>query len=334
MTARTILALALAGTFQAAALGAQAHDVPAPVQPDAHASETMQPQTVPALEGHGADDAHAADDGHGDGVDFMHHILDAREWELPGKVVHLPAAGSWMVGGIDLTPTKHVIFLAIAAALTLLTLLYGGLAAARAGAGRTAGKRHNAIEATVLFLRDTVVMANIGKGGEKFAPFIVTLFFFILFNNLLGLVPFGATATANISVTAALALLTFVVTEVAGMMKLGAAGYMGTILMRPAGMHPVAAWVMAIALMPVEILGKFTKPIALAIRLMANMTAGHIVLLAIISLIFVFGTYTVLPGVLFLSVAIFFLEIFVAFLQAYVFVVLTSVFIGLIRHAH
>jgi F-type H+-transporting ATPase subunit a len=332
MIARIAATLALAGAFQTAApavLAAQdAHGNPV-VERDTLASGVMQPQTVPAADGHAA-----ADDGHGDGVDFMHHILDAREWELPGTVVHLPAAGSWMVGGIDMTPTKHVVFLVLAAILTLITLMYGGLAAARAQSGRTSGKRHNAIEATVLFLRDKVVMANIGHGGEKFAPFIITLFFFILFNNLLGLVPFGATATANISVTVALALLTFVVTEVAGMMKLGPAGYMGTIFMRPAGMHPAAAWAMAIALSPVELLGKLTKPIALAIRLMANMTAGHIVLLAIISLIFVFGTYMVLPGVLFLSVAIFFLEIFVAFLQAFIFAVLSSVFIGLILHAH
>lgn len=332
MIARIATALALAGAFQTAApaaLAAQdAHGAPV-LERDAEASEVMQPQTVPATEGHPA-----AEEGHGEGVDFMHHILDAREWELPGTVVHLPAAGSWKVAGVDMTPTKHVVFLVIAALLTLLTLMYGGMAAARTEGGRTAGKRHNAIEATVLYLRQTVVMANIGHGGEKFAPFIVTLFFFILYNNLLGLIPFGATATANISVTAALALMTFVVTEVAGMMKLGAAGYMGTIFMRPAGMHPAAAWTMAIALAPVELLGKLTKPIALAIRLMANMTAGHIVLLAIISLIFVFGTYMVLPGVLFLSVAIFFLEIFVAFLQAFIFVMLSSVFIGLILHAH
>ncbi len=332
MIARIATALALAGAFQIAApaaLAAQGAPGAPVLEHDARASEVMQPQTVPATGGHPA-----AEEGHGDGVDFMHHILDSREWELPGMVVHLPAAGSWTVGGVDMTPTKHVVFLGIAALLTLLTLLYGGMAASRTEHGRTAGRRHNAIEAVVLYLRQTVVMANIGHGGEKYAPFIVTLFFFILYNNLLGLIPFGATATANISVTAALALMTFVVTEVAGMVKLGAAGYLGTIFMRPAGMHPAAAWGMAIALSPVELLGKLTKPIALAIRLMANMTAGHIVLLAIISLIFVFGTYMVLPGVLFLSVAIFFLEIFVAFLQAFIFVVLSSVFIGLILHAH
>jgi F-type H+-transporting ATPase subunit a len=99
-------------------------------------------------------------------------------------------------------------------------------------------------------------------------------------------------------------------------------------------MHPVAGILMAIFLLPLEILSKIVRPVALAIRLMANMTAGHIVLLAIISLIFVFGSWAVVIGPLFMAVAITFLEIFVALLQAFIFAILTSVFIGLVRHAH
>ncbi len=99
-------------------------------------------------------------------------------------------------------------------------------------------------------------------------------------------------------------------------------------------MHPVAGNVMAFFLMPIELAGKIARPFALAVRLMANMTAGHIVLLAVISLIFVFGSWAIVPAPILMAVAITFLELFVAFLQAYVFVVLTSVFIGLIRHAH
>jgi F-type H+-transporting ATPase subunit a len=99
-------------------------------------------------------------------------------------------------------------------------------------------------------------------------------------------------------------------------------------------MHPVAGNLMALALAPIELLGKFTRPFALAIRLMANMTAGHIVLLAIISLIFVFGSYVIAVGPVLMAVAINFLELFVSFLQAFIFAVLTSVFIGLVRHAH
>ena len=278
-------------------------------------------------------DTHAAEAGHGDEVDFMHHIQDSREWETPFGVVHFPEPHSWQVGPVDMTPTKHVLFLWIAAAITLLVLLGGASLAGRAGRGVTAGKRHNLIEAMVLYIRNEVVMPNIGHGGEKFAPFVITLFFFILFANLLGLIPYGSTATANISVTAALAFLTFLVVEISGMRKLGA-HYLSTIFFVPKGMNPVAAWAMAIALAPIELMGKFIRPIALAIRLMANMTAGHIVLLAIISLIFVFGSWAIVPAPLFMAVAIFFLEIFVAFLQAFIFAMLTSVFIGLIQHAH
>jgi len=318
MIGRIALLLALAASTP---LAAQHGAEPAgPVQP-------ASPQVEAAAAEH-------VDEGHGEGIDFMHHILDSREIELPGTTLHLPAAGSWMVGPIDMTPTKHVVFLGLAALLTLLVLLPAAAMAGRAREGRTRGRRHNAVEAVVLFIRDQVVMPNIGHGGEKFAPFVITLFFFILFANLLGLVPWGSTATANISVTAALALMAFIVVEVGGMVALGPKGYLGTIFFVPKGMNPVAAWAMAIALSPVELMGKFTKPIALAIRLMANMTAGHIVLLAIISLIFVFGSFAVAPVPVLMAVAITFLEIFVSLLQAYIFVVLTSVFIGLIRHAH
>jgi F-type H+-transporting ATPase subunit a len=303
----------------------------APMQAGHGAADTVQQPASPQVE---AAAAEHVDEGHGEGVDFMHHILDEREWITPFGVLHFPEKGSWMVGPIDMTPTKHVLFLGIAALLTLLVLLSGAAMAGRADRGLPKKRRHNAIEAMVLFIRDQVVMPNVGHGGEKLAPFVVTLFFFILFANLLGLVPWGATATANISVTAALAIMAFLVIEVGGMVALGAKGYLGTIFFVPKGMPAAGAYLMAVALAPIELIGKITKPFALAIRLMANMTAGHIVLLAIISLIFVFGSYALAVAPVFMGVAIFFLEIFVAFLQAYIFAMLTSVFIGLIRHAH
>ncbi|HEX6368638.1 MAG TPA: F0F1 ATP synthase subunit A [Longimicrobium sp.] len=286
---------------------------------------------LPAQAGHGEA---AAAEGHGESIDFMHHIQDSREWELPGTVFHFPAAGSWMVGGIDMTPTKHVLFLGIAGLLTLLTLLGGAGMASRAQAGRTTGKRHNLIEAMVLFVRNEVVMPNIGHGGEKFAPFVITLFFFILFSNLLGLIPYGSTPTASFSVTAALAVMTFFVVELGGLIAMGPKHYWHTIWFVPQGMHPVAGNLMAFALMPIELAGKIARPFALAVRLMANMTAGHIVLLAVISLIFVFGSWFIVPAPVLMAVAITFLELFVAFLQAFIFAMLSSVFIGLVRHAH
>jgi len=268
-------------------------------------------------------------------LDFLHHIQDSHEWELPGgKVVHFPAKGSWMVGPLDMTPTKHVFFMALAGFLTILTLVGGGVLATRAERGRTAGKRHNMIEAMVLFIRGEVVMPNIGHGGEKYVPFIATLFFFILFCNLLGLIPYGSTATASVSVTAALAIMTAIVVEIGGLIAVGPRQYLGTIFFVPKDMHPAAGWAMGIALAPIELAGKIARPFALTIRLMANMTAGHIVLLAIISLIFVFKSYALVAFPVLMGVALTFLELFVAVLQAFIFAMLASVFIGLVRHAH
>lgn len=276
--------------------------------------------------------------GESEGVDFMHHILDSREIELPGRVIHLPEAGTWTVAGIDLTPTKHVVFLGLAGLLTLALLLPTAALAKRAGHGPARGKRHNSLEAVILFLRDQIIVPY---GSQKYAPFILSLFFFILFANILGLLPWGSTATANIAVTAALALLSFLVTEVSGMRALGA-GYLNTIVYWNRDLSPAMRVLLAVIMTPVELVGKFTKPFALAIRLMANMTAGHIVILSLINLIFVFGALfgggalafggAVFPLVM--AVAINLLEIFVALLQAYVFAMLTSVFIGQLQHAH
>lgn len=266
--------------------------------------------------------------------DIMHHLQDAHSIDTPFGVIDLPAPGSWMVGPIDMTPTKHVVFMWFAA-LIVIGLFFSAAAAARKRGGAGAPRKgHNVMEALVLFLRDQVVMPNVGSGGERFVPFVVTLFFFILTCNLLGLVPWGATATGNISVTAALAIMSFVAIEYAGMRALGPKGYLGTIVYIPKGLPAPLVPIMAVIMTPVELLGKLTKPFALAIRLFANLTAGHVLLLAIIGLIFVFGSYTVLAGPVIMAVAITFLEIFVAFLQAYIFALLTSVFIGLIRHAH
>jgi len=190
----------------------------------------------------------------------------------------------------------------------------------------------------VVFLRDEVVMANVGHGGERYVPFVLTLFFFILTCNLLGLLPWGATATANLSVTAALALLSFFAIEVSGFLALGPRGYLKTIFYAPHGMGRFGSLLIMLIMTPVEFLGKLTKPFALAIRLFANMNAGHFVILALIGLIFVAAPVAafVLPvlGPVVMAVAIMVLELFVAFLQAYIFAMLTSVFIGLIRHAH
>jgi len=197
----------------------------------------------------------------------------------------------------------------------------------------------NAMEAMILYFRDEIVRRNIGHGADGFTPFILTLFFFILTMNLLGLVPWGSSPTGNIMVTGALALVSLVAIEVSGFVALGPAGYAKTIFYAPKGMGPVGTAVMLVIMTPVEIVGKIAKPFALMVRLFANMTAGHTVILSLIGMIFVFGNmgigrWGVAVGSVGMSTAMMMLELFVAFLQAYIFAMLTSVFIGLIRHAH
>jgi F-type H+-transporting ATPase subunit a len=179
-----------------------------------------------------------------------------------------------------------------------------------------------------------VVRSNIGHGADGYTPFVLTIFFFILFMNLLGLTPLGVTPTGNLSVTAGMALIAFVTVEVSGMLSLGPKGYAQTIFFMPHGLPTVMKPVMLLIMAPVEFLGKLTKPFALAVRLFANMMAGHILILALVGLILVTQSYLVGVGSVLIMGALMILELFVAFLQAYIFSMLTSVFIGLIRHAH
>lgn len=242
---------------------------------------------------------------------------------------------------LNLTPTKHVIFLFIAAALVFLTMRAAGNALRRQRAGEQAPKCFAAaMEGLVLFVRDEIAIANIGQEeGPKFAPLIMTLFFFILYSNLLGLIPHGSTPTGNLAVTGALAILVFLTVEISGMVKLGFKGYMGTIFPHVPGMHGTGALVMSIAMAPIEILGKLVKPFALAVRLFGNMTAGHFVILSLFGIIFLFGNlqgwnYVIGFATAALVTGIMLLELFVAFLQAYVFALLSAVFIGLMQHEH
>lgn len=268
---------------------------------------------------------------------IMHHVVDSRVVETPFGAFTLPQWDPIHIGPltVDLSPTKHVVFMLLAATLVSIIMIWTARRTQRQGVERAPRGLANMVEAFVIFLRDEVAMANIGKGGEKFVPFVLTLFFFILFGNLLGLVPWGATATGNISVTAALALLSLIVIEVAGYRALGPRGYLKTIFYAPEGMGPIGKALMMVFMTPVELLGKFAKPFALAIRLFANMTAGHFVILALIGLIFVAApiAHFVVPvaAPMLMALTIMILEVFIAFLQAYIFAMLTSVFIGLIR---
>jgi F-type H+-transporting ATPase subunit a len=279
---------------------------------------------------------------------LMHHLLDGPEIEFTilgrGFVWHLPQWDPIQIAGltIDLSPTKHVVFLFLAALLTLVVFVPIGqaLRTKSAGAPTKAPKGvANAVEALVLYFRDEVVRRNIGDHSDGYTPYVLTLFFFILFMNVLGLVPFGSTATSNFMVTGALAFVTLLVVEISGMRALGFAGYMKTIFFVPHGLHPAMAVIMLIILAPVELLGKIAKPFALMVRLFANMIAGHTLVLSLLGLIFLFATigparWAVAGASVSMVTMMMVLEVGVAFLQAYIFAMLTCVFIGLIRHAH
>jgi F-type H+-transporting ATPase subunit a len=262
------------------------------------------------------------------------HITDSHELEIPfyGEY-QLPRWEPVRIGGLslDLSPTKHVVMLLISSSLITLILILAARAHVRgtSATGSPRGGLANAIEGMVLYMRNEVILPNVGPHGDGFVPLLLTIFFFVLAANLLGLVPYGATATGNISVTATLALITFITVEISGMRSMGK-GYIATIVYWPHDMPFLMKAGMTLVMTPVEIIGKFTKPFALAIRLFANMTAGHVVMLAMISLIFTFGFFIV-PVSVAMGVAISMLELFVAFLQAFIFTLLSSVFIGLMR---
>jgi len=265
--------------------------------------------------------------GHAEGGSFdaghmiLEHILDSHVMEFPpfGEV-HLPEIHLW---GMDLSITRHIVMMWIAS----LCVLVLALLAARVEK-HVRGRLGNVVEMAVLFIRNELAIPNIGHHGERYVPLLLTTFLFILFTNLLGLVPFGATATANLSVTAALALMAFVMTQAAGIRENGLGGFLKHLV--PAG---VPLWMYPIML-PVEILGLITKPFALCIRLFANMMGGHVVILSLFGLIFIMGSWFVVPVSVGFVLFINFLELLVAFIQAYIFTMLTSLFIGMAVHPH
>lgn len=271
-------------------------------------------------------------------IDIIHHIGNSHELELPFiGIVQLPRWEPLHIGGltIDLSPTKHLVFMLFAALIVALTFILSARAVARAQAqGKPPKGFAGSMEALALFIRQEVVLPNVGHHGEGYVPYLLTLFFFILVMNLLGLVPWGSTATGNITVTAALALVAFITIEVAGMRSLGVKGYLNTIFYLPPGLPGPMKPIMLVIMTPVEIIGKLSKPFALAVRLFANMTAGHVLVLALIGLAFLFQSYLVGIGASVLATGIMLLELFVAFLQAFVFTLLTAVFIGLMRAEH
>jgi F-type H+-transporting ATPase subunit a len=267
------------------------------------------------------DTLQAASTGSSDTGWIMHHVLDAREIDLtPFGVIHLPNIELF---GIDLSITKHIVFMWIAILVLVIAFITARKAYKKSLIPRGIT---NLLEVLIVFVRDEIARPTIGYGFEKFLPYLLTVFFFILTCNFLGLIPYGSTATSNISVTATLATISFFVIQIGGIMKNGFFGYFKGLIP-----HGIPFWLLPIMFV-VEILGLFTKPFALAIRLFANMTAGHIVIMALIGLIFILRTYFVVPVSVSFALFIFLLEILVALIQAYIFTMLSSLFIGMAYH--
>lgn len=270
-----------------------------------------------------ADSVHGAA-AHGEGnmfAELLHHLADAPKIETPLGYLSLPQFAPLQVGGltIDLSVTKHVVFLWLAAVLLIVLAAIVARVVARR---EVPSGFSNLIESMVVFIRDQVALPNMGPAGLTYMPYLLTTFFFILAMNLFGLIPYGASATGNVNVTAGLAVIAFVMIQAAAIRAQGLGRYIAHLT---GGVH----WALWPIMVPIEILGLFTKPFALCIRLFANMTGGHIVIVSLIGLIFIFKSWiiAVLPAGF--VVGILFLEIFVAFLQAYIFTMLTALFMGL-----
>jgi F-type H+-transporting ATPase subunit a len=307
--------------------------------------EIAQEHAAAAVEGTGKFDA---------GETIIHHVANS---SIDDPLIHLPK-----VLGIDLSVTKHVMMLWVVAVLLLVIVTWAVRRYLKQDRMIPSGFM-NGLEAVVVFIRDEIVQPNVGKKWvSTWAPLLLTFAFFIFSANVIGLIPIfdvlglldhfvlhtgddslvkhlmhgGTTATANYNVTAALATITFGAIIVAGSKAHGVVKHWMNLV--PHGL----AWPIYILLIPIEIMGMFVRPFALTMRLAANMTGGHIALLALLSLVFLFaeiggkavgigaGVVMTLP----LAVGISMLEVIVVLVQAYVFTLLTAVFVGMAIHVH
>lgn len=222
---------------------------------------------------------------------------------------------------LDLSLTKSVLMIIVTSIMLVLILTSIARSYKKSAVPSGAGKF---FEPIILLIRDDIAKPNIGKKYQKYMSFLLTVFFFILFLNVFGLLPFGINVTGNLAITFSLAILTFIITQFTAN-----GNYWQHIFWMPG-----LPWWMKIVMMPIEIIGLFIKPFALMIRLFANMSAGHIVMMSLIALIFYFKN--VIAGVAFpfLTFIIYLLEILVALLQAYIFTLLSAVYFGMANEEH
>jgi ATP synthase subunit 6 len=248
----------------------------------------------------------------------------AHEGANAGKIVHVDTEGhpDESKPPLDFSITKSIFGMIIAAIVLLWLMLSLARSYKKTGISAPRGIQ-GILEPVILFIRDDIAVPNIGeKKYARYMPYLLTVFFFILINNLLGLIPifpFGANVTGNVNVTFVLALCTFLLTQLTANKS-----HWKHVFAAPG----VPIWLLPI-MIPVEIIGLFSKPFALMIRLFANMVAGHIIILSLISLIFIFKTILLAPVSVFFVLFMDCIELLVAFLQAYVFTLLSSLFIGM-----
>ena len=222
---------------------------------------------------------------------------------------------------LDLSITKSVMMILISGLLMLL--IFGGMARSYKKSLVPSGAA-KLFEPLIIFIRDDIAKPNIGPKYKKYIGYLLTIFFFILFLNIFGLMPFGINVTGQLAVTAALAIFTFLLTQFTANKN-----YWQHIFWMPGLPLP-----MKLVMIPIELIGMFIKPFALLIRLFANMTAGHIVIMSLIAMIYFFKN--VIAGVAFpfLTFVLYLLEILVAFLQAYIFTMLSAVYFGMANEEH
>jgi len=321
----------------------------------------LVPLLLNPFQGKAAEDAESGSFNPGDMI--MHHITDSHEWEIAhGVVVPLPVIlysedkgfdvflssnfhdsehnnvdymgyhydhGHISIAGsdapvYDFSITKNVLYLFLNAAVMLLIFL-AVAKGYRKNQGRAPRGIQSFFEPIVIFVRDEIVKPNIGKNYEKYLPYMLTLFFFVWIGNMIGLTPAAANLTGNIAVTGVLALMTLALTLFSSKKH-----YWGHIF-NPPGV-PLA---LLPIIVPVEIIGIFTKPFSLMIRLFVAITAGHIVILSLLSLTFIFQSFSIGIGSTLIILFINLIELLVAAIQAYVFTLFSSMYIGMaIEEAH
>lgn len=258
------------------------------------------------------------------GQDYKGFRLE-EEGDLKGKIVTIDSNGKADETNLplDLSITKTVVSMMSAAFICLILFLFLARSYRKTGISHPKGIQ-SFIEPVIIFIRDDIAIPNMGDHKyEKYMPYLLTVFFYILVNNLMGLIPFpppfGGNVTGNIAVTFTLAAFSFIIIQFSGNKA-----YWKHVFATPG----VPIWLLPI-MIPVEIIGLFAKPFALMIRLFANMLAGHIVGLSLIALIFIFGTLALAPVSVFFVIFMDFMELLVAFLQAYIFTLLSALFIGM-----